>query len=123
MDTSGFRLVVGAEPIPLAIAETRAARRKGLLGMPALEGALLLRRTSSVHTFAMRFPIDVAHLDRDLRVLRTTTMVPNRLGRPVRGARNVLEATAGAFARWGLQPGAVVEIASVAPESSDGRVR
>jgi uncharacterized membrane protein (UPF0127 family) len=123
MDTSGFRLVVGAESIPLAIAETRAARRQGLLGTSRVEGALLLRRTSSVHTFGMRFPIDVAHLDAELRVLRTTTMAPNRLGWPVRGARNVLEATAGAFARWGLGPGAVVEVRSVTPEGSDGRVR
>ena len=94
----------------LEVAETRAARRKGLLGRDAIEGALLLRPARSVHTIGMRFAIDVAHLDDGCRVLHVTTMPPWRVGRPVRGARAVVEAEAGSFERWGLAVGDVLEI-------------
>jgi uncharacterized membrane protein (UPF0127 family) len=58
-----------------------------------------------VHTIGMRFPIDVAWLDGDLTVLRTTCMRRHRVSRPVVQARSVLEAEAGSFARWGLVVG------------------
>lgn len=58
----------------------------------------------------MRFPIDVAHCDAELRVLRVATMRPNRVGLPVRGAGSVIEAEAGSFERWGLTPGLELEI-------------
>ncbi|MFN3218969.1 MAG: DUF192 domain-containing protein [Acidimicrobiales bacterium] len=93
---------------PVERAVTIAARTRGLLGRTGVDGALVLSPASSVHTIGMRFAIDVAHLDADLRVLRTTTMAPHRLGRPVRGSRHVLEAEAGTFARWGLCLGDVV---------------
>jgi len=89
----------------LEVADTRRTRRRGLLGRDGVEGALLLPRTRSVHTFGMRFALDVAHLDGSGRVLRVATMRPHRLGRPVLGARAVLEAEAGAFARWELAVG------------------
>jgi hypothetical protein len=57
----------------------------------------------------MRFPIDVAWLDGDLTVLRTVRLSRNRLTRPVLRAHSVLEADAGAFARWGLQVGDQLE--------------
>jgi uncharacterized membrane protein (UPF0127 family) len=53
----------------------------------------------------MRIPIDVAWLDGDLTVLRTCHLRRNRLTRPMLRAHSVLEAEAGAFARWGLQVG------------------
>ena len=94
----------------LEVADTRAARRQGLLGRDGIEGALWIERARSVHTIGMRFPIDVAHLDRDGVVLRTATMPRNRIGLPVLGARGVLEAEAGAFRHWELAPGQVVEV-------------
>ena len=56
---------------------------RGLLGRDGIEGALLLRPARSVHTFRMRFAIDVAFCDRDLRVLRVVThgAQPGRVGR------------------------------------------
>ena len=47
--------------------DTRSARRKGLLGRDGIDGALLLVPARSVHTIGMRFPLDVAWCDRDLR--------------------------------------------------------
>ncbi len=89
----------------LEVAESPASRMRGLLGRTSHEGALLIRPARSVHTLGMRFPVDVAHLDADLRVVRTARMDRHRLGRPVRGSRAVLEAEAGCFERWGLQVG------------------
>jgi hypothetical protein len=94
----------------LEVADTRRARRRGLLGRDGIEGALLLRPARSVHTMGMRFPIDVAHVDADLEVLKVTTMAPNRVGRPVWRARAVIECEAGALARWGVRVGDRLEL-------------
>ncbi|MBK9180523.1 MAG: DUF192 domain-containing protein [Acidimicrobiales bacterium] len=94
----------------LEIADTRRARRRGLLGRDRIQGALLLRPARAVHTIGMRFPIDVAFVTADGLVLDVVTMRRYRLGRPRLRARAVVEAEAGAFARWRLLPGDVVEI-------------
>ncbi|MFG2717387.1 DUF192 domain-containing protein [Streptomyces sp. NPDC048416] len=96
----------------LEIAASYGARTRGLLGRDGIEGALLLTPASSVHTFRMRFAIDVAHLDRHLRVIAVRTMAPGRLGALRPRARHVLEAEAGAMAGWGLRPGVVVSVAT-----------
>ena len=104
-------LVCGGRVIAsLEIASTRRERRKGLSGRDEIEGALLLEHTRSVHSLGMRFPIDVAHCDTDMRVLRVTTMRANRVGRLVWGATSVVEAEAGSFKRWGVAPGVELEI-------------
>ena len=94
----------------LEVAATRDARRRGLLGRGGIEGALLIDPAKSVHTMGMRFAIDVAHLADDGTVLRTATMAPNRIGRPILGAAKVLEAEAGVFRHWELAPGQVLEV-------------
>jgi hypothetical protein len=94
----------------LEVAHTRAARRRGLLGRDAIHGGLLITPCRSVHTVGMRFTLDVAYLDADLAVLEVARMVPNRIGLPRWAARSVLEAAAGAFERWGLAPGDVLEV-------------
>ncbi|MGW4503581.1 DUF192 domain-containing protein [Streptomyces sp. NPDC004436] len=96
--------------VPLEIAASYRARTRGLLGRDGIAGAMLLTPAASVHTFGMRFAIDVAHLDRGLRVLSVVTMRPGRIGLPRPRARHVLEAGAGSMAGWGLVAGAVVEV-------------
>ncbi len=93
----------------LEVADTRSSRHTGLLGRDSFDGALLLVPARSVHSLRMRFPIDVAWLDGDLTVLRTTCLRPWRLTRPVVRARSIVEAEAGSFARWGLQVGDQLE--------------
>lgn len=95
---------------PVEVADTYWRRLRGLLGRDGVEGALLLRPASSVHTIGMRFAIDVAYLDRDLRVLDVATMRRYRLGAPRRHARAVLETERGVLARWGVEPGQTLEI-------------
>ena len=91
------------------LATTRAERRRGLLGRDGIDGVLVLR-ARSVHTFGMRFAIDVAFCDAAGTVRRTATLAPNRVTLPVRGATTVIEATAGSFAAWGLGPGDRIEV-------------
>ncbi|MEV5505815.1 DUF192 domain-containing protein [Streptomyces orinoci] len=92
-------------PLPLEIASSYRARTRGLLGRDTIEGALLLTPAAGVHTFGMRFPIDVAYLSRDLTVLAVRTMPPGRLGAPRLRARHVLESVAGTMAGWGVRRG------------------
>ncbi|KUN08523.1 hypothetical protein AQI95_09185 [Streptomyces yokosukanensis] len=109
--------------LPLEIAVSYRARTKGLLGRDAVDGAMLLSPASSVHTFGMRIPIDVAYLDRHLTVLAVRTMRPGRLGLPRLRARHVLEAEAGAMAGWGLRAGVRVGVDADADAEGGVRVR
>jgi uncharacterized protein len=102
--------ISGATTVPLEIAASYRARTRGLLGRDGIDGALLLTPAGSIHTLRMRFAIDVAYLDRRLRVLVVRTMPPGRMGRPRLRSRHVLEAQAGTMEAWGLGPGAQLDI-------------
>ncbi|MEW2130567.1 DUF192 domain-containing protein [Streptomyces sp. NPDC005435] len=109
----------GAVEVPLEIAASYRARTRGLLGRDAVDGAMLLTPAGSVHTFRMRFPIDVAYLDRRLTVIAVRTMVPGRLGLPRPRSRHVLEAAAGAMAGWGVGAGVRVSVSGASTGRSD----
>ncbi len=98
------------------VADSRAARRRGLLGLDGFEGVLLFENTRSVHSVGMRFPIDVAFCDPELAVLKTMRVEPHRITLPVWKACHVLEAEAGSFARWGLCVGDRLEIRGEHPD-------
>lgn len=92
------------------VMETWPGRARGLLGRDGYDGAMVLPGIRSVHTFGMRFPIDVAFCDDDLVVLDSVRVVPLRMTLPRRRCRMVIEAEAGAFERWGLRPGDRLEL-------------
>jgi len=94
----------------LEVARSRRDRLQGLLGRDGIEGALLLEPARSVHTIGMRFPLDVAFCDADLTVVKVVRMGRHRMSLPVLRARSVIEAEAGAFARWELHPGDKLEV-------------
>ncbi len=99
-------VLANSRRVPLEIASSRPARRRGLLGRDSVDGgAMLIMPCRNVHTVGMRFAIDVAHLSASNEVLRVRMMKSNRLGRTAWHSRAVLEADAGAFAAWGLQVG------------------
>lgn len=107
------QLLVDGEPVaPLELAESYRARQHGLLKRDGVEGAFWLRPCRHVHTFGMRFAIDVALVDKNGRVLHTQTMPRGRLSAVRLGCRSVIEAEAGAFARWGLVAGTTVGVAA-----------
>ena len=94
----------------LEVADRLGSRLRGLIGRDGLDGAILLRPANQVHTFLMRFPIDVAFCDRDMTVVRMTSMKPRRIGRPTLKSKCVIEAEAGAFERWRLRLGDKLEV-------------
>ena len=98
------------------VADSPLPRMRGLLGrsdLPAGEG-LLLRPANAIHTFFMRFPIDVVFLDGDMRVLAVNPgLAPWRTAR-FKGTRAVLELAAGESRRHSLRPGDRLEVVRVA---------
>lgn len=87
--------------------ETFWERSVGLLGrrrLPPGEG-LLIERCNSVHTFFMRFAIDVVFLNRQNDVIKIEKkMKPFRLAMAPR-ARSVVELPAGEAERMGIHMG------------------
>ena len=87
------------------------ARMKGLLGRDALPpgDAMEIRPCTSIHTFFMRFPIDVAFVDERGVVLRAIAdLKPWRLTRVYPRAAAVYELPAGALAASGTAAGHVL---------------
>lgn len=102
---SEARVLASAE-----VADSRGAQRKGLRGRDGVDGALVIPNCKWVHTLGMRFPIDVAFVDDAGVVVKVVRMAPWRVGAPVKGGRWVVEAESGAFERWGLAQGDIVEL-------------
>jgi uncharacterized protein len=89
------------------VATTRAERRRGLLGRKSLDlaAALVLSPCCSIHTAFMRFPIDVAFVDRDGCVMRIVRdLAPWRIAIVPR-AHAVVEFAGGCLSRRDLQVG------------------
>jgi uncharacterized membrane protein (UPF0127 family) len=89
------------------VADKALTRMRGLLGRRGLPRGhgLLIEPTWSVHTWFMRFPIDVVFLDRDLTVLKIRKhMGPWRAAARFR-ARSALELAAGECDRLYLEVG------------------
>jgi uncharacterized membrane protein (UPF0127 family) len=78
-------------------AQTHRSRRRGLSRLDSLpiDHALHIPATPSVHTFGMRFALDLIWLDRDGAVVRIDRGVGPRRMRLCRGARSVIETVAG----------------------------
>ncbi len=82
----------------LECADTVLARMRGLLGKDSMEPdtGLLIKPCKGVHTFRMKFPIDVIFLDKENVVLSIAKRLPpNRLTRIYFRASSVLELPAG----------------------------
>lgn len=101
----GTLLVDGAPTAPVELAVTRRSRSRGLLGRSHVEGAVWFEPCRQIHTFGMRFAIDVAYVDRRGRVLLVRTLPPGRIAPLSLRARTVVEAAEGAFDSWGVRPG------------------
>ena len=87
-------------------------RRRGLLGRDGLSAgqALVIAPTNLVHTFAMRFAIDILFVARDGRVLKVREAVPpRRIAGSLRGFA-VVELAAGESARSQTRMGDVIEV-------------
>ncbi len=82
-------------------------RMRGLLGrssLPPGEG-IWFPRTSSIHMWFMRFPIDVVYVDREMRVKKTVASLKPWRFSGARGARSTLELPAEALAGLDVRVG------------------
>lgn len=93
----------------LMLAESTFGRMRGLLGRDSLppDTGMLLRPCRSIHMWFMRFPIDAAFLDHDMRVLKAAhNLRPWQVALAPRGTACVLETSAGILGR--IQTGDVL---------------
>jgi uncharacterized protein len=90
--------------LPALDSETR---RTGLLKHASLPRgeAMVIAPTNAIHTFFMRFPIDVAFVARDGRIVKIRRAMPAWRMSAAWGGYAVVEMAAGEFARSGTEPG------------------
>lgn len=99
----------------LKVADTGRARNKGLLGRNGLsEGeGLWIIPCEAVHTFGMKFPIDLVYLDSKLSVRKVKSAVPATRISVCLSARSVIELPAGVIHATGTRIGDMIEFIPV----------
>jgi uncharacterized membrane protein (UPF0127 family) len=92
----------------IAMAESRWARARGLLGRPAIQPGegMMLTGCHGIHTWGMRYVLDVIFVDRQGHVVRTYAgLPPRRLTAWQRRAAYALEVPAGTIQATATQVG------------------
>lgn len=111
-----FTGAAGIQTVDVMVASTMLERMRGLLGRAALRQreAMLLQSCRMIHTYGMRYPIDVVYLNRGGKVLKVTeALVPRRMS-GAWGADSVLEMAAGEARRCGIRAGLELPVAASA---------
>lgn len=93
------------------VADHGAARNKGLLGrtsLPPGEG-LWIVPCESVHTFFMKFPIDLVYIDRNKKVKKVRSNVPPWRLSACLSAHSIIELPAGTILRTQTVSGDTLE--------------
>jgi hypothetical protein len=109
-------LYIGGRSTPLAStvepAFDSAARRRGLLGRTALAPgtALIIAPCQAVHTFGMRFAIDVIYAARDGRIIKIRQAMPPGRMSAAFSAFATIEMAAGTAEAAGIRVGDVIEV-------------
>ena len=94
------------------MADSSSKRRTGLLKHERLEPGegLWIVPCESVHTFFMKFPIDLVYLDKKRKVRKVRKAVPAWRLSACLTAHSILELPAGTIEATGTQAGDVIEI-------------
>jgi len=102
----------------LEVADSGPKRNKGLLGRAGLAAGegLWIVPCESVHTFFMKFPIDLVYLDRKNRVRKVRDSVPAWRLSVCLSAHSILELPAGTIRATQTERGDTLEFA---PPSAD----
>ena len=87
------------------VASSATDRRVGMRAFPDATTPLVIERCRWVHSFGMKFPVDVVYLDVFDRIVDIHLLKPNRLAKPRFTAVRVIETAPGAFRHWGLGRG------------------
>jgi uncharacterized protein len=112
-NTRNGRVVAGE----LWTAFDSATRKKGLLGRDSMpEGSgLVIAPSNAIHTFFMRFPIDIAFVGRDGRVVGVRTALPAWRIAVAWRAYAVIEFPAGTLARSETVAGDTLAVTPLGP--------
>lgn len=104
------------------VAGNGARRRKGLLGRESLAPGqgLWIVPCEAVHTFGMRFPIDIVYLDRSKRIMKVKTGLPAWRLSACLLAHSVIELPSGTVRRTQSAPGDILEFSSSASAVGSG---
>lgn len=96
------------------VADRAAIRNKGLLGRHSISAGegLWIVPCESVHTFGMRFSIDLVYLDRNKRVKKVRSDVPPWRVSACLAAHSVLELSPGTIQLTQTRPGDELEFSS-----------
>jgi uncharacterized membrane protein (UPF0127 family) len=99
------------------VADHGAIRRKGLLGRDGLSAGegLWIVPCESVHTFGMRFPIDLVYLDRHKKVRKVRSGVPPWRLSACLSAHSVIELASGTIQTTQTRRGDRLEFSSADP--------
>ena len=121
------KVVLNGRTLTVEVADTEGRRAAGLSNrrsLPEDHGMLFIFQGPQNLQFHMKdcyFPIDIAFLDTDGRIVNLETMAveadpanPRRIYRSDRPARYALEAAAGTWQRIGAQPGMKAEFVGLA---------
>lgn len=103
------------------VADRGSARNKGLLGRTSLApgSGLWIVPCESVHTFFMKFPIDLVYIDREKRVKKVRRNVgPWRLSACL-SAHSIIELPIGVIESSQTMPGDQLELISISEEASN----
>lgn len=95
------------------IADSFFSRFRGLMFRKSVEDdyALHIKPCNQIHTFSMRFAIDVIYLSKDGTVVEIHENVkPNKICKAVKNAESVIEINASMSSKLGIFKGDVLEI-------------
>ncbi len=96
------------------VAKNFTARLKGLLGRKSLTpgSALIIKPCNSIHTWFMKFNIDVLFVGKSGKVVKAVEGLPPFKFAAARVAAYAVELPAGTIREHGIKPGDVVEVVS-----------
>lgn len=95
------------------IADTFTSRLKGLMFRQSMEEgeALVIQPCNMIHTFGMKFPIDVLFVSKDNKVEHLIEdFCPNRISPMIHKAFKVVELPVGVINKRDIQKGHIVSI-------------
>lgn len=78
----------------VVVAKTTYKRMKGLIGTKglAMDEAIVIFPCNRIHTFFMKYAINVAYIDKGNKVVRIDQhIMPNRIGKICKNAKYVME--------------------------------
>jgi uncharacterized membrane protein (UPF0127 family) len=105
--------------VAVELADTSEKRRVGLLKHERLEPGegLWIKPCESVHTFFMKFAIDLVYIDKKQKVRKARKAVPPWRLSACLTAHSILELPAGTIERTGTQAGDQLLIESLSDEA------